>query len=52
MRGKRERFFGLKAGALSFFVGDFQFDLVCSAAEVFFDFSRTVSQPQPVLGAG
>lgn len=50
MRGNGwETFGGLNIGALSFFVGDFQFDWICSAIKVFFDFSRTVSQPQPVF---
>lgn len=35
-------FFLLKTEALCFCVGNFQFDLSCSAAEGFFDFSRTV----------
>lgn len=46
------KFFGLKTEALSLFAGDFQFDLVCSAAGVLFEFSRTVSQSQPVVGVG
>lgn len=44
------KFFGLKTEALSFFVGDFQFGLVCSASGVVFDSSRPVSPPQPVVG--